>query len=651
MDTPNPEPSVPSSDADVTRRDFLRHTATGVCAAAAAGAPVLAAGEAGQAARPVAVPPRNVGPLYPQQNQHRNVLDLSGLWDFQLDPRDEGENAGWEKGLPAARTIAVPCSWNELFDDARNYLGLAWYVRHAWIPQGWRGQRIVVRVGSATYAAKVWVNGTLVAEHLGGHLPFSADITQNVAFDKPNTIAIAVENKPLPERVPAGPSPSGGLFAGLMGGYPETTYDFFPYSGLHRPVLLYSVPPVFIDDATLVTTIDGKDGVVSLKVSAGDFTGKGNARIDGQDTPLAFQKGAAEATLRVTGAQFWSPAAPRLYPLSLTLLDAKGGAIDTYTLEVGIRTVEVRGDRLLLNSEAVTLTGFGKHEDFPVNGRGLNVPLLVRDYELLRWVGANSFRTSHYPYSEEAMMLADKLGVLVIDETPAVSLNFGDTPELIAKRLEQCKRATTELVARDKNHACVIMWCVANEPMAGNPLAGGGSPAAAEAGVKFFQELYQLVRGLDRTRPVTMVGVQGGPPQWLGIFDVVCINRYYGWYFFGGRLDQAMPAFEKELDTLHGSFGKPIVVTEFGADTIAGQHSQPAEMWSEEYQADMIERYLDVAAKRPFVAGMHVWNFADFKTGQGILRAGAMNLKGVFTRDRRPKMAAHALRRHWVGKR
>jgi beta-glucuronidase len=81
---------------------------------------------------------------------------------------------------------------------------------------------------------------------------------------------------------------------------------------------------------------------------------------------------------------------------------------------------------------------------------------------------------------------------------------------------------------------------------------------------------------------------------------------------------------------------------------VAGTHSQPEEMWSEEYQVEFLRRYLDVAASRPYMAGMHVWNFADFKTGQGIIRMGGLNLKGVFTRDRRPKMAAHFLRSRWV---
>ena len=478
-------------------------------------------------------------------------MDLSGFWQFQLDPKEEGEAARWFAALPAARTVAVPCSWNDLFDDARDYLGLAWYRTETWVPQAWRGQRVFVRVGSATYACKVWVNGTLVAEHLGGHLPFAADVTDRIAWDRPTAIAVSVENKSLPERVPAGPSGAGG-FAGLTGGYPATTYDFFPYSGIHRPVLLFSVPATHIDDVTVRTTLEGKDGRVDVRVQAtGGYAGRGRARLGAIEAPLRFQNGVAEASLRVPDVRPWGPRDPHLYPLSLTLDDGRR-ATDSYTLDVGVRTFEVRGDRLLLNGQEITLTGFGKHEDFPINGRGLNVPLLVRDHELLRWVGANSYRTSHYPYSEEAMDLADRLGVLVIDEIPAVSLNFLEKPDLVAKWLAQCQLALDELVARDKNHASVVMWCVANEPMAGSPASPAPPPpAAVEAGTRFFQTLYDHVRARDASRPVTVVGVGNGPVEWLAPFDVTCINRYYGWYALGGRLDAAAAALAKELDGLH----------------------------------------------------------------------------------------------------
>ena len=593
---------------------------------------------------------KGTGLLFPLQNQIRNVLDISGLWQFQLDPQEQGEAKGWFNALPAPRQIVVPCSWNDLFDDARDYLGLAWYLNEVFVPSTWRDQRVFLRIGSANYAAKVWVNGTVVAEHFGGHLPFVTDITEQISWDRKNRIAITVENRQLPERIPPGPVAGKGGVAGVMGGYPLTTYDFFPYSGLHRPVVLYSVPAEHIEDVTVVTTINDSEGVVKVTVeTTGDYSGSGTARLDDIESELAFSNGSADATLRVPAARFWSPDDPYLYPLTITLA-GEAEVVDSYMLEIGIRTIEVRGDRLLLNGQPIRLTGFGKHEDFPLTGRGMNLPMWIRDYELLKWVGANSYRTSHYPYAEEAMQLADRLGVLVINEIPAVGLDFAVAGDLTAQHLTQCQQQIRELIARDKNHPSTIMWSVANEPMAGLPMGMGTPPAGSvETGTRFFRQMYEDVHRLDGTRPVTYVGVQGGPREWHGLVDVVCVNGYYGWYSQSGQLEQGAAALAQVLDEIHQQYGKPMIVTEFGADTIPGVHSTPSEMWTEEYQVEFLRGFLDVADQRPFMVGMQVWAFADFKTGQATGRAAGMNFKGVFTRDRRPKMAAHFLRDRWTG--
>ncbi len=132
------------------------------------------------------------------------------------------------------------------------------------------------------------------------------------------------------------------------------------------------------------------------------------------------------------------------------------------------------------------------------------------------------------------MQLADRLGVLVINEIPAVGLDFSNAAynqALTAEHLAQCQRALGELIARDKNHPSTIMWSVANEPMAGPPLGIGDPPAGSvETGTHFFRQMYEDAHQLDGTRPVTYVGVQGGPREWHGIFDVICLNGYYGWY-------------------------------------------------------------------------------------------------------------------------
>jgi beta-glucuronidase len=130
--------------------------------------------------------------------------------------------------------------------------------------------------------------------------------------------------------------------------------------------------------------------------------------------------------------------------------------------------------------------------------------------------------------------------------------------------------------------------------------------------------------------------------------DVICINRYWGWYVNGGELDKGLANLDQELDATWETFRKPVIMTEFGADTMAGMHGHPAVMWTEEYQADYVRGHLEVAARKDFVVGMHVWNFADFVAVQSVMRVGGMNMKGVFTRTRQPKMVAHVLREFWA---
>ncbi len=591
--------------------------------------------------------------LYPQQNDVRDALDLSGLWSFRTDPQSIGEKEGWYNGLTDARQIAVPASWNDQFQDTRDYLGAAWYARETYVPSAWRGKRVHLRVGSAVYGARVWLNGHRIGAHDGPHLPFSFDVTEQIVWDAPNRLAIRVENELAPTRVPPGNVSRGGV-GSFMSSYPNTNYDFFPYSGLHRPVTLYAVPDVCINDVTVTTEIDGTDGLVTVQVVQTADTGVGRITLDGAEgqvqANLTFSSGTSAATLRVPSARLWSPDDPYLYTLCVTLLEGNT-TLDRYTLEVGIRTFVVDGARLLLNGEPIFLTGFGRHEDSPIHGRGLNLPMAIKDNALLKCTGANSFRTSHYPYSEEAMLIADREGILVIDETPCVGLYFEDADENIQARLEQSKRYLQDLVARDKNHPSVIMWSVANEPMPPamiRRMIGGGPDEALEtAGKAFLQSLIDLAHDLDPTRPATLAGMMGSPADWADLGDVVCINRYSGWYTHSGQLDEGAKVLAQELDAIHKAYGKPIIITEFGADTLAGMHSDPPEMWSEEYQVAFLRGYLDVASERPFVAGLHVWNLADFKTGQSSRRAGGLNYKGVFTRDRRPKMAAHFLRKRW----
>lgn len=581
------------------------------------------------------------GLLRPRLTRTRNLTDLSGTWRFALEPV-EGDTADWSRRLPGNGLIAVPGAWNEQVLGGLEQVGAAWYERAVDGPERRPGIRQLLRFDAAALAATVYLDGELIGEHEGGFLPFAIDVTDRLEPGREHRLSVRVEHGLSPRRTPVGGKPMSSAFQS----FPPTSYDFFPMGGLIRPVRLLSVPECALSSLA-VTTIAGDRLLV--EVEAPGFSGDALVRLRGRpeaETRLSVRNGRAVGEFGWTDPRRWSHEDPHLETLEVSLVDG-GDIVDVYTQPVGLRTVGVEDSRILVNGKPVFLKGFGKHEDFPVFGRGLAPPVIVRDGELMRWLGANSYRTSHYPYAEEALDYADRAGILVISETSAVGVNFYDDVENHDARLAYVRTELEALIARDRNHPSVIAWSVANEPFA-KPIfqPSAAAPEAIARGVDFLSALVADAKRLDPSRPAMVVGAQGHPDEFLDLGDVVAINRYYGWYTDGGRLADGAARFGAELDTL-ARFGKPIIVTEFGTDTLPGCHNADVEMWTEEYQAEFVERYLDEMEKRPFVAGAHVWNFADFKTTQSILRAGGLNHKGVFTRDRRPKLAAHMLRRRW----
>ncbi len=163
------------------------------------------------------------------------------------------------------------------------------------------------------------------------------------------------------------------------------------------------------------------------------------------------------------------------------------------------------------------------------------------------------------------------------------------------------------------------MWSIANEP--------DTRPQGAR---EYFAPLAEATRKLDPTRPITCVNVMfcdAHTDTISDLFDVLCLNRYYGWYVQSGDLETAEKVLEKELLAWQEKLHQPIIITEYGVDTLAGLHSMYTDMWSEEYQCAWLDMYHRVFDRVSAVVGEQVWNFADFATSQGILRVGG-NKKG-----------------------
>ena len=588
--------------------------------------------------------------LRPQDTSTRERKNLNGLWQFALDPEGEGRAAGWFAApLLGARVMAVPASFNDIAADAaaRDYFGDVWYQRTVWVPRGWEGQRIVLHFESATHRATVWVNETEVVSHEGGYTPFEADITRHVSPGQQIRITAVINNTLHWQSIPPGvieDTPAGKR--------QRYWHDFFNYAGIHRNVWLYATNPAHFTNVTITTDFDGANGVIGYTTEAEDADSlQVRVILRNAEEVAVARSGGASGTLTVLNVHRWAPGDGYLYDLELQLIDGDT-VVDSYQQSVGVRTVQVDGNRFLINGEPFYFTGFGRHEDLPVIGKGHNDPYLVHDFELLNWIGANSFRTSHYPYSEEVIDYADRRGIVVIDETAAVGLNMGLGGGIFGAQGYQTFSADTindatrqvhaqairELIARDKNHPSVVLWSIANEPES--------DTAGAE---NYFQPLFDVARQADPTRPVGFVNVMLAPHGKCRVSqfgDVLMLNRYYGWYVNTGDLEAAELAWEQELTAWAGE-GKPIIITEYGADTYPGLHSVVGGApWSEEYQIEYLEMNHRVFDRIDAVVGEQVWNFADFTTTSGIMRVGG-NKKGVFTRDRQPKAAAHYLRSRW----
>ena len=592
--------------------------------------------------------------LYPISTPSRLLVDLSGMWDFQLD-NGHGFEEGWYTApLPHPIPMPVPASYNDLQEgeEFREHKGWVFYQKKISLPPFVQGQRVVLRCDAVTHRARVYLNGRWLCEHKGGFLPFEVELTDRLLPGQENLLTIAADNTIDYTTLPVGGKPG----TGLLGGSGSQTrnnpnFDYFNYSGIIRPVRLYTTPTDYIRDITLTARLEGEDAQLCYEI---DASGKGECRVEVLDEEgrRAAEGWGLSGRLRLEKVHLWQPGKAYLYQVRVTF------GQDEYTLPYGVRTVQVEGTRFLINGRPFYFKGYGRHEDTFPAGRGLNLPMNVKDMALMKWQGANSFRTSHYPYSEEMMRLCDREGFVVIDETPAVGLNlrfgggadFGGQqgrtfdPETGIQTQAHHRQVLEEMIGRDKNYACVVMWSIANEP-----------DSSGEGAYEYFAPLFRLARRLDpQRRPCTLVSVQpfddpDAEPTadcTCRLSDVICLNRYYGWYRGSSDLKEAEQMLRRELDRWK-SLGKPLIFTEYGADTVLGLRDTTPTLYTEEYQVEYYRMNNRVFDQYDFVVGEQAWNFADFATSPNLLRVQG-NRKGLFTRDRRPKLAAHYFRHRWA---
>ncbi|HER4777265.1 TPA: beta-glucuronidase [Streptococcus pyogenes] len=585
--------------------------------------------------------------LYPTLTKTRSLYDLSGLWQFKLGDHNP------EDCLSTEDVMVVPTSFNDVVvdKDKRNHIGDFWYERLVDLPKLAKDDEWILRFGSVTHNAIVYVNGRELASHKGGFTPFEVVVPEDLYQDHQIRISVRANNILDYSTLPVGNYSEERQEDGSMKKVVKENFDFFNYAGIHRPVKLVARPKTHISDITITSDLsdDLKTADLSIAVETSAAVDAIQVTILDEERQVVGQTN--DGHVKLDCVHLWEVLDAYLYTARIEI-SVDGQIVDTYDEPFGVRSVHVADGQFFVNHKPVYFKGFGKHEDTFINGRGLNEAANLMDMNLLKEIGANSFRTSHYPYSEEMMRLADRMGILVIDEIPAVGLfqNFTASLDLTPKDMgtwtvmetkKAHEQAIQELVKRDKNHPSVVMWVVTNEP------------ASHEAGAHdYFEPLVALYKELDpQKRPVTLVNILMATPdrdEVMDLVDVICLNRYYAWYVDHGDLAKGEAGLRKELLEWQSKFpDKPILMTEYGADTLPGLHSMWDIPYTEEFQCDFYAMTHGVFDEIPNLVGEQVWNFADFETNLMIFRVQG-NHKGLFSRNRQPKQVVREFKKRWT---
>jgi len=519
----------------------------------------------------------------------RPHIDLDGLWRFHIDPYDSSRRRAAsdphyfevlampeDEALRSPRadlplgtweTMGVPGCWNEEHPGLMHYEGCALFVREFDGPPS--GPRYFLHVGAANYEATLWLNGIFLGRHEGGFTPFCVEVTPYL--QPRNVLAIVVDNRREASRVP-------GLW-----------YDWFNYGSIFRSVRLVKLPPSHVKRMFL-RLLQGTD-FRHLRLDVETSAPEGE-HLTLNVPALGVREGAAVdgqgmASLEFTAeARLWSPEDPYLYEVEVALESG-----DRLEDSVGFREVRVEDDRLLLNGQPIFLRGISAHEEFPGRGRAAREEDTRRMLEAARDLGCNFVRLAHYPHHENAARLADTMGLLLWEEVPVYwHIDFA-APAVLANARNQLR----ELILRDQNRASVILWGVANE-----------TPNTAER-LAFLSDMVASARELDSSRLVSAALLPQPDDPLISHLDIIAVNEYFGWYY--GQVEEVGPL----LASL-ASLGKPILVSEFGADCAAGLRGTADAIRTEEFQADFYRRQFTSLLGLRSVIGTSPWVLYDFRT-------------------------------------
>ena len=545
-----------------------------------------------------------------------------------LNPENYGRDPVWLDETPkdksdrleydwdSAASLQVPGDWNSQEESLYFYEGSIYYRTTFNDPRKSPDERLLLYFGGANYRTDVFINGKKIGYHTGGFTPFNFFIGPAVK-SRNNSLVVHVSNARDPS------------------GVPMDVTDWWNYGGLTRSVKLLVLPETYVLDYHLQLDPEAT-GLLSGYVQL-DGSGRADKEINirSNSLDLSIKERSDDAgrinisrPIELSNDQYWSPSSPVLHDFTIT------SGQDTVMDSIGLRTIRVAGSEILLNGKPVFLRGICAHEENPIAGRRANSRSDAR--LIMGWaeeLHANFLRLAHYPHNEHMPRTADSKGVLLWEEIPVYWVIDWDNPYTLAL----AKHQLSQLIARDKNRASVIIWSLANE-----------TPNIPEKD-HFLKALADLAREQDPGRLIsaalfkskindTLLTVDDPFSKYT---DILSFNQYLGWYEgLPAKIDSVAFRFEKEM---------PVLVSEWGAGALAGFRGDSLTRWSEDYQDYLYRKQLELMDRIPQLSGFTPWILADFRSPRRMhpqFQQG-WNRKGVIGQDGTRKLAFYRLQAYY----
>jgi beta-glucuronidase len=561
----------------------------------------------------------------PEPARPAREFDLCTVWRFRTDPDSAGEKNNWSTGESAGpdwRSVMVPHTW-QIDPPFVEYRGDAWYTKSFLAPADWEKRAVRIEFEAVFHSATVWVNGKLAGRHLRkGYTAFTLDMSHLLQFEKNNVVAVRVNNAFDEHMLPRGRSS-----------------DWAHDGGIFRPVRLLITDKVYAERVDVEAVPNFENGSAELTItpflqSAMDGAISGTLQIrvideetgdvvisDRDATPFHFsQSGPLSLSLQrqLQQAKLWHFDSPKLYRLEMTTRTAD--TADLFTTTFGVRRFEVRDGAFYLNNEKLALTGVermaGSNPEF---GMAEPYEWIQRDHQDLKYLNC-VFSRVHWPQDKRVLEYCDRHGILMQEEVPTwgpnTFRNMSSQPDadIMQNGLEQLH----EMVARDRNHPCIVSWGLCNE-------IGGQNPPA----YNFAKNMLAEAKKINPSRLCSYAShslFKDQAKDVSGLMDFIECNQYIGSWQQGGPAD-----LERLMDEIHSAFpDKPIVISEYGYCACTADRPE-----GDGHRVAVLSWQNAVLRSKPFVAGAIFFCYNDYRThvgdrGEGVLKQRVHGVVDVY---------------------